>query len=330
MAAPATSNPADALLGRVAVAAKMITMEQLAQATREQSRPGNTKNLGQVLVALGFIDEATLAKAVELQRGVIARAKEKRAEAPAPAASEVGAESDARAAEALARQARPAAPAPAAPRPRDQARRAAGRAAGRAADGGEGAARRRSATPGGCRPRSRSTAASTRCSSTPPVRARATSTCTAARTCACACAARCVEVPDAKLAPPLAEKLILSGAVRRGARAARGARRARLLLHGAGPRALPRERLPPAARARRDLPAASRRSRRRSSDLGLPTRSRSSPTSTRAWCCHRPVGVRQVVDAGGAREPDQRGARASTSSRSRTRSSTCTRRSAAS
>ncbi len=117
MAAPATSNPADALLGRVAVAAKMITMEQLAQATREQGRPGNTRNLGQVLLALGFVDEATLAKAIEMQRGVIARAKEKRAEAPAAGASEVGAESDARAARDLARQARPAAPAAAAPRP---------------------------------------------------------------------------------------------------------------------------------------------------------------------------------------------------------------------
>jgi len=116
MAAPPTSNPADALLGRVAVAAKMITIEQLAQATREQGRPGNTqRSLGEILVALGFISAATLAKAIELQKGVIARAKEKRAESPAPAPAEVGSESDSRAAEALARQARPE-PA-AAPRP---------------------------------------------------------------------------------------------------------------------------------------------------------------------------------------------------------------------
>src|SRR5262245_33978692 len=114
MTAPAPTNPADALLGRVAVAAKLITMEQLAHATREQGRIGNSRNLGQVLVAMGFLTEATLAKAVELQRGVIARAKEKRAESPAPAAAEVGAESDGRAAEALARQARPA-PKPTAP-----------------------------------------------------------------------------------------------------------------------------------------------------------------------------------------------------------------------
>ena len=43
MAAPPTSNPADALLGRVAVAAKMITMEQLAQATRELMSRGYHK-----------------------------------------------------------------------------------------------------------------------------------------------------------------------------------------------------------------------------------------------------------------------------------------------
>src|SRR5262245_58073514 len=114
MTAPAPTNPADALLGRVAVAAKLITMEQLAHATREQGRIGNSKNLGQVLVAMGFLSEANLAKAVELQRGVIARAKEKRTEAPAPAAAEVGTDSDGRAAEALARQARPA-PKPTAP-----------------------------------------------------------------------------------------------------------------------------------------------------------------------------------------------------------------------
>ncbi|HXZ85753.1 MAG TPA: PilT/PilU family type 4a pilus ATPase [Myxococcota bacterium] len=116
MTQPANPTPADALLGRVAVAAKLITMEQLAQATREQGRIGNTRNLGDVLVAMGFLTEATLAKAVELQRGVIARAREKKAEgAPVtppvarPAPAELGAASDAKAAAALAREAQPAA-----------------------------------------------------------------------------------------------------------------------------------------------------------------------------------------------------------------------------
>jgi twitching motility protein PilT len=114
-------SQADALLGRVAVAAKMITMEQLAQATREQARLGGDRNLGDVMVAMGFIDQATLAKAIEMQRSVIARAKEKR-ETPAvakPVPVEVGAETDKRAAAALAREARPEPkPAPAAAKAR--------------------------------------------------------------------------------------------------------------------------------------------------------------------------------------------------------------------
>ncbi|HXX47579.1 MAG TPA: hypothetical protein VEN47_05095, partial [Myxococcota bacterium] len=105
MTTPANPTPADALLGRVAVAAKLITMEQLAQATREQARIGGSRNLGEVLIAMGFLNAATLAKALELQRGVIARAREKKGEgAPVtpPVArrspAELGADSDAKAA----------------------------------------------------------------------------------------------------------------------------------------------------------------------------------------------------------------------------------------
>ncbi len=111
MSSPASPPPsqADALLGRVAVAAKMITMEQLAQATREQARIGGDRNLGEVLVAMGFITEAHLAKALEMQAGVIARAKEKRVTPPIakPSPLEVGAETDKKAAASLAREARP-------------------------------------------------------------------------------------------------------------------------------------------------------------------------------------------------------------------------------
>jgi len=91
MSVPSQPAPSDALLGRVAVAAKLITMEQLAQATREQGRAGSTKNLGDVLVALGFLNAATLQKALEIQKSVLERAAQKeRAAAPAgaPAAPE--------------------------------------------------------------------------------------------------------------------------------------------------------------------------------------------------------------------------------------------------
>jgi twitching motility protein PilT len=122
---PAPPSHADALLGRVAVASKMITMEQLAHATREQARLGNTRNIGEVLVAMGFLDQATLAKAVEIQRSVIARAKEKKGDgAPMtppvakPVPVEVGADTDRSAAAALAREAQPASRPATAPKPR--------------------------------------------------------------------------------------------------------------------------------------------------------------------------------------------------------------------
>jgi twitching motility protein PilT len=63
------------LLGRVAVAAKLISMEQLAEATREQARRNHKQNLGQILVDLGFLSQAGLQRAIALQRSVIERAQ---------------------------------------------------------------------------------------------------------------------------------------------------------------------------------------------------------------------------------------------------------------
>jgi twitching motility protein PilT len=63
------------LLGRVAVAAKLISMEQLAEATREQARRNHKQNLGQILVDLGFLSSAGLQRAIALQRSVIERAQ---------------------------------------------------------------------------------------------------------------------------------------------------------------------------------------------------------------------------------------------------------------
>jgi twitching motility protein PilT len=74
------------LLGRVAVAAKLITMDQLAEATREQARRNNQQNLGDVLVELGFLTQAGLQRAVALQRSVVERAKRGPEAAPAKAA----------------------------------------------------------------------------------------------------------------------------------------------------------------------------------------------------------------------------------------------------
>jgi len=65
----------ETLLGRVAVAAKLISIEQLNEAVLEHGRSGD--KLGDVLVKLGFLDEAGLLRLVELQKQVVAKAKAK-------------------------------------------------------------------------------------------------------------------------------------------------------------------------------------------------------------------------------------------------------------
>jgi len=195
MAAPPnpSPSPADALLGRVAVAAQLITMEQLAKATREQARIGSGKNLGEVLVAMGFMTDAALAKALDLQKSVIARAREKKAEgAPVtppvarPTPIEVGAERDARAAAALAREARPAAKPATAPKARPVASPSAA-VSKIGLDRGLDALLVDAASQG---------ASDVHLHSGANLRLRVRGA--------------LVEVPDSKLSPPVAEKLILS------------------------------------------------------------------------------------------------------------------------
>ncbi len=81
MATSPIVEPSDLLLGRVAVAAKLISMEQLTLATREQGRHGSSRTLGEVLVELGYLTPTTLAKALELQKAVLERSKQKQSAA---------------------------------------------------------------------------------------------------------------------------------------------------------------------------------------------------------------------------------------------------------
>jgi twitching motility protein PilT len=60
------------LLGRLAVHYKLISMEQLAAATQEQSR-SPSKRLGAILVELGFVDQNQLAQLLEAQRQYLAQ-----------------------------------------------------------------------------------------------------------------------------------------------------------------------------------------------------------------------------------------------------------------
>jgi len=68
------------LMGRIAVQLKMISMDQLAEATREQGRHPEAR-IGDILVDKGFISTAQLEQLVRAQKGVVARHRAKAREA---------------------------------------------------------------------------------------------------------------------------------------------------------------------------------------------------------------------------------------------------------
>lgn len=65
------------LLGRLAVHLKMITLDQLAEATRAQAVARDDAPLGEILVGRGLLTRAQLAKLVAAQRQVVARQRAK-------------------------------------------------------------------------------------------------------------------------------------------------------------------------------------------------------------------------------------------------------------
>jgi twitching motility protein PilT len=74
----------DGLLGRLAVHYKLVTLDQLSQATREHARAGAGQPLGQFLVAKGIISPGQLEQLLKVQREYVAKNAAKAA-APAPA-----------------------------------------------------------------------------------------------------------------------------------------------------------------------------------------------------------------------------------------------------
>ncbi len=99
------------LLGRIALHLKLITMDQLTEATRAQGQAGGTKNLGAILVEQGHLTEPQLQDVLRARQQVVAKAKAKQAIAQADATPEVAPAPPARPAQAPA----PARPANAAP-----------------------------------------------------------------------------------------------------------------------------------------------------------------------------------------------------------------------
>jgi twitching motility protein PilT len=76
--AMAESN--DALLGRIAVHTKLITQEQLRDATAAQARAGGSRKLGELLVEKKLISPAQLEKLLAAQKQVLAKQAAKKAE----------------------------------------------------------------------------------------------------------------------------------------------------------------------------------------------------------------------------------------------------------
>ena len=85
------SDQDETLLGRIAVRNDLITMDELAHATREQARRGGGIKLGQVLVELGYLEATSLDFLLEVQKKQTGRERPTpppaAATAPLPAAA---------------------------------------------------------------------------------------------------------------------------------------------------------------------------------------------------------------------------------------------------
>ncbi|MEO8503740.1 MAG: type IV pilus twitching motility protein PilT [Acidobacteriota bacterium] len=80
----------DALLGRLALHFKLITQEQLVEATVVQEREGGTTQFGEILVKLGYLTGPRLQQLLATQREYLAKRKaEAAAKAPPPSPAAV-------------------------------------------------------------------------------------------------------------------------------------------------------------------------------------------------------------------------------------------------
>jgi twitching motility protein PilT len=85
------SNPPILLLGRIAVHLKLITVEQLADATHRQGQAPNEKRLGEILVETGMLTQAQLEKVLRARQQMIAKQRAKSAVSEALPEPEAGA-----------------------------------------------------------------------------------------------------------------------------------------------------------------------------------------------------------------------------------------------
>ena len=252
------SNPPIPLLGRIAVHLKLISVEQLADATRLQGQAGSEKRLGEILVERGMLTQAQLEKVLRARQQMITKQRAKAAVEKALPEPEPEAAARPDRDRHLVKSADPA-------RPHSKPG-SAGRAASREGTS-EGRQRPARAPAPGRRARRLGR---------PHPRGQP------ARACACTAASR--RAGDEPIAPDAAERMLRSAFTPEQRAALRRARRGRLRLDRARPRPLPRERLPPAARHRRRVPLDPGARRRRSRSSACRPASPSSRTTTRAWC----------------------------------------------
>src|SRR5215468_8909357 len=86
------SNPPIPLLGRIAVHLKLISVDQLAEATRLQSNAGGEKRLGEILIERGMLTQAQLEQVLRVRQQMLVKQRAKSAvettlPAPEPAAA---------------------------------------------------------------------------------------------------------------------------------------------------------------------------------------------------------------------------------------------------
>src|SRR5262249_13720141 len=74
------------LFGRIAVASKVLNEQQLTHAVQEMQRRKDGKNIGQVLIELGYLTPAQLEKLIAMQRQVVQKARSREDDPSRPAA----------------------------------------------------------------------------------------------------------------------------------------------------------------------------------------------------------------------------------------------------
>jgi twitching motility protein PilT len=86
-----SQNDEEVLLGRIAVHNKLITMDQLVEATLEQGKSGGGKRIGDILLEMGFINPAQLQALLQAQKQAFARRQAAAGAQARPAAPPVAA-----------------------------------------------------------------------------------------------------------------------------------------------------------------------------------------------------------------------------------------------